>query len=287
MKRRPTLSLGGRVGSAIVGVLTVTPEESRDIKPYFGTTYPILDSPYYSRFNDPTIKSHDVVLRQLGDRGNDVSALGAKALIEDFRPSYIILVGIAGGVSGRDNTELGDVVVPIFIDGYEMRKLTKGTNKKRTSAYDHPSYRLVRFFAEHVGNSSDWLQRVNTPRPTDRSQQQPKMILGTLIFGEKILGDDTNDYQRSILNEFDNAVAVDMESGGLARAVYEARITKHYNPLYLVVRGISDPVNEPDNDDIRKVWRPYAAHVAGAFAAETATSLINQEYATAAVKSAG
>ena len=93
------------------------------------------------------------------------------------------------------------------------------------------------------------------------------MIFGNLIYGEKILGDDEDVYQRKILEEFDSAVAVDMESGGLARAVYEARITRHYNPQYLVFRGVSDFVNGSSNAKTRQRWKRYAAHVAGAFAA--------------------
>ena len=39
----------------------------------------------------------------------------------------------------------------------------------------------------------------------------PKIVVGNLIAGEKILGDKENEYQRAILEEFDKAIVVDME----------------------------------------------------------------------------
>ena len=296
----------GRRGKAVIGVLTVLREEFEEVKAMLDIGENLPDSPYFVHQLKVT-NSYNVVLRNLGDRGNDTSATRTSALLEDFRPHYVLLVGIAGGVKGRDDTEIGDVVVPDFIDGYEMRKysgrkretdgklvkLVKaiigheklagrkddagGEGKKRAKARDHPGYRLVRNIAEPIAISNDWIQRVDRGRRPNESEQQPKVILGPLIFGEKILGDHENEYQRAVLEEFDNAVAVDMETGGVGLALYEARITKHYNPLYLVVRAISDFTNEPLNNETRQVWKPYVAHVAAAFAAEVIQKLIEQE----------
>lgn len=295
----------GRRGVAVVGVLTVIEEEFEEVTAMLGTTHNLPDSPYYVHQFDAS-DSYDVVLRHLGDRGNIASGLGTSTLIEDFRPPYILLVGVAGGVRGRDKTQLGDIVVPVFIEGYEMRKLSGthtagvtafskfldwknlswnglfsrqkstaiGKSRKRAIAYDHPGYRLVRNLAEPIGNSSDWLQNVDQTRRPDGRESQPKTIFGPLIYGEKILGDDEHEYQRTVLEEFDNAVAVDMESGGVGRAIYQARVTRHYNPVYLVVRGISDFTNESLNDDTRREWKPYAAHVAAAFASNAVEKLV-------------
>jgi len=57
-----------------------------------------------------------------------------------------------------------------------------------------------------------------------------------------------------------------MESYGFLKALFRARRSIHYNPLGLIIRGVSDLVNDPDNDELRKQWRPYAAKVAGGFA---------------------
>jgi nucleoside phosphorylase len=103
---------------------------------------------------------------------------------------------------------------------------------------------------------------------------EPKVIVGNLIAGEKILGDGENNYQRQILEKFDKAVAVDMESHGLARGAYSARSARHYNLNYLIVRGISDMVDDQGNNETRKRWRAYAAATAAAFSMSAVDQLV-------------
>ena len=255
-----------------MGVLTVIKEEFEEISEILGVKQNLSNTSYYVReFN--THKCYDIVLKKLSGRGNIVSATGTREFLEDFRPDYILLVGIAGGIKGADLPQLADVVVADFVDGYEMRKLSNGQSRKRMEAYDHPGYRLKNFIAEPAANSSTWQRRIKKRRPSG-SKYKEGVTFGNLIYGEKILGDDEDAYQKKVFSEFDNVAAVDMESGGVARAVYEARSTKHYNPQYLIIRGISDFVNGSSNAATRQKWKRYAAHVAGAFAAEVADDLI-------------
>lgn len=262
----------GRQGAASVGILTVIKEEFEEVASILGANENLPNTPYYVR-KLKTSKSYDVVLKKLSGRGNIVSATGTRDFLEDFRPHYILLVGIAGGVKGPDHPQLADVVVADFVEGYEMRKLSDGQSRKRMETYDHPGYRLKNFIAEPTANSADWQRRKIKRRPSG-SKYKETVVFGNLIYGEKILGNDEDAYQKTVFEEFDNAAAVDMESGGVARAVYEARSTKHYNPQYLVIRGISDFVNGSSNAATRQKWKRYAAHVAGAFAAEVTDELI-------------
>jgi nucleoside phosphorylase len=124
---------------------------------------------------------------------------------------------------------------------------------------------------QRVKMQGHWRDRVAAGRPVDG---EPKVIEGNLIAGDKILGDGENVYQKMILEEFDKALAVDMESYGLARGVYNARSTRHYNLNYLVVRGISDLVDKEGNDGQRKLWRDYAAATAAAFALCVADQIV-------------
>jgi hypothetical protein len=113
-----------------------------------------------------------------------------------------------------------------------------------------------------------------------------------LIAGEKVYGDASHPEQRKLLEseEFSDAVAVDMESIGVASAIHRARRSLTYNPRLLVIRGISDPVEReaPDRSDagprdtdvvdpneIREQWRPYAAAAAAAFAAVVVARILD------------
>ncbi|MGJ5051144.1 hypothetical protein ACQR09_29065 [Bradyrhizobium oligotrophicum] len=274
-------SLSGRKGSALVGVLTVIDEEFEQVAPVLGTTENILGTHYYGL--PGTKDHHQVVLAQLSGRGNVKAADAAGKLIEDFRPAYIILVGVAGGVKGRDGVGIADVIVPNFIDYYEIRKLEKGRSLRRVEPHDHPAHSLLHSFAIPISRKKDWVGRVNPSlRPKDAGPNDgvpPQFRMGYLITGEKVLSDDTAEVQRYLLNEYDKAIAVDMESFGVAQAVYSNRGTRHYNPQFLVVRGVSDLIRhlkedelpegealgEKTNNEVRQEWKPYAAHAAAIF----------------------
>ena len=74
--------------------------------------------------------------------------------------------------------------------------------------------------------------------------------------------------QKQLLKPFDKALAVEMESIGLARAVCERRTSVWYNPRYAIIRGISDMVPAENNLDTRDNWKPYAAYAAAMVAKE-------------------
>src|SRR3569833_3023529 len=99
----------GRIGSARIGVLTVIDEEFDEVAAALGTHENLIGSSYYVDSLNPTHR-YDLVLGQLGGRGNVKAGTATNKLIEDFRPPYILLVGVAGGVKDRDGTSIADVI---------------------------------------------------------------------------------------------------------------------------------------------------------------------------------
>lgn len=262
--------LPGRTGNALVAIITIVEEEYEavrergDFKDFVGETS-------YMRQKEICPGVYDVILAKSTDRSNTPCSQLVSDIAEHFRPEFIILSGIAGGVGDRDGIQLGDVVVADHVDWYEMRKIAGGKDLIRKQAFDHPSMYLRETITQRVKTKKSWPARVNKDRP---DEGEPKVLEGNLIAGDKILGDAQNEYQRLILEEFDKALAVDMESYGLARGVYTARSTRHYNLNYLVVRGISDLVAAGGNDEQRKEWRDYAAATAAAFALSVVDEIV-------------
>src|SRR5260370_7844539 len=68
------------------------------------------------------------------------------------------------------------------------------------------------------------------------------------------------------VEKLDKAVVCETESFWVAHTVFCARSSVHYNPQFLVIRGISDFVNAPEGNQTRQNWTPYAASAALAFA---------------------
>ncbi|MER8817198.1 hypothetical protein NKJ36_25035 [Mesorhizobium sp. M0142] len=261
--------LEGRDATALVAVITIVDEEHAAVKAIGGFNDHVGDTPYMFR-NRTADREYDVILAKSADRSNTPCAELVFDLAERFRPEYIILSGIAGGIE-RDGVELGDVIVADHVEGYEIMKFEKGRSMIRRMAIDHPSKYLRETIAARVSRSEHWKKRIAASRPT---KGEPKVIVGNLIAGDKILGDGDNEYQQKILHEYDKAIAVDMESQGLARGVYTARGARFYNLNYLVVRGISDLVNGQENNEDRKKWREYAAAVAAAFSISAVDELV-------------
>lgn len=260
----------GRAGNALVAIITIVDEEHKAVRDRGGFEELVGTTPFLRR-NELCPDVYDVILARSADRSNTPCNELVRNVVELFRPEFIILSGIAGGVSGRDGIGLEDVVVADHVDWYEMRKIADGKDVIRKQAFDHPSMYLRETITQRVKFSGRWVDRVAHDRPTVGA---PKVLEGNLIAGDKILGDGENAYQRKILDEFDKALTVDMESYGLARGVYSARSARHYNLNYLVVRGISDLVDNEGNDDQRKMWRDYAAATAAAFALCVADEIV-------------
>jgi nucleoside phosphorylase len=259
----------GRLGIARVGVLTIIDEEFEEVCSALGATAHVHDSPYYADEDG----RFDVVVRQAADRSN-VPAMGATLrLIEDFRPEVISVVGIAGGISGREEVALGDVVVASYLHYAEFLKRVEAGDLARYFAYDQPSVSLRESYVDPIRRGGTWRGRILEelrPEPGD-----PKVVVGSIVAGEKVLGNPKHEEQRAVVERFNDAVAVDMESVGVARAVHESRRAVDYNPRLVVVRGISDLVRTGELEDEsaaaeenareRATWKRYAASAAAAF----------------------
>jgi nucleoside phosphorylase len=230
------------------------------------------------------------------------------------RISEVVLVcGIAGGISGRDGLDLGHVVVADYLHYVEFRKLSAGADLPRHYAYDQPSAGVVaRHCRPHCRDLDlDAATGLEAPARDDGQEWPPMVHYGPIISSEKLLGDPSHPAQKDAAARFDNALAVDMESVGVARAVHEERNDVTYNPRLAVIRGISDLVHaellpavpeeedpqfEDDgtryaevqhNQNQRTQWRPYAAAAAAAVACGVAERLLRQPDPRAAVRDLG
>ena len=274
----------GRRGTARVGILTILPVEFDAMRLALHAKHEIIGSGYYT----PDVKTLDVVLKK-SDRGNLQAGIDATNLIEDYRPEVVLLVGIAGGLDGRDDVAPGDVVVPDYLHYAALRSLKGSGAHPRHIPHDPPTVSLHEECVFPASRDSSWSASIPVDPPTERTA---RVIVKPLIAGEKVYGNASHPEQRRLLesDEFSDAVAVDMESMGVASAIHRARRSLTYNPRLLVVRGISDPVereaadrtegtqmdpNVGDPNEVREQWRPYAAAAAAAFAAVVVARILN------------
>jgi nucleoside phosphorylase len=268
--------MNGRLGFAKVGVLTIIDEEFDSTKSALGTEHRVPGRGYWRSEDAP----ERCVVCQSADRANLAAYEAVNDLLEHWRPEIVLVVGIAGGIPRADGPQLGDVVVPSYLHYAEFRKLTERQDAARHFAYDHPTVSLRRDHVRALIDNGTWLNAIDVDRPTSGAPESaPRVHVDPLVSVEKIMGNPKHPEQQRLVLEFDDAVAVDMESVGVGRAIHHHRTDPDYNPRFLVLRGISDLLVRVDegervgsgsilevNNEERRVWKPYAAAGAAAFA---------------------
>lgn len=167
-----------------------------------------------------------VALAVMGE-GNTGAAAIAERSIAPFQPRLLLFVGIAGAL--KDDIRLGDVVVPTRVYGYHGGREDSLGFRARPRSYEAPHALLQR--AQFVNRRGDWARKPAGSDPLDG----PRCHFKPIAAGEVVLDSRWSPLAKRLNDHYDDAVAVEMESAGVA-------IAGHLNQSLpvLIVRGISD-----------------------------------------------
>ena len=280
-----TMVREGRKGIARVVIQTIIDEEFDAARARLALGGRPVEELGHTGDYTPDPDSLDVVLAMCADRSIGPAQEKTAELLVAYRPELLVVCGIAGGIAGRTGfrgqpIQAGDVVVADFLHDVSFRKITEGRDSLRHYAFDQPSNGLL-LHARALARDFD-LAAATTQAcaPPDGQQPPCKLHVGPIVVFDAVLGDPRHPEQRRAVERVDNALALDMESVGIGRAVHSARTAVDYNPRLLVVRGISDMIEVADehetpdeaaekedrNDRQRQHWKPFAAAVAACVA---------------------
>lgn len=276
----------GRRGHARVAVLTVIEDEFDAALQALGATHEIGVTGIFApvAVDEPKPRVPFVVGR-CAHRSNMPAQSSTTRMVEDWRPEVLVLVGIGGGIMRAhvagggiewEGPSPGDIVLAEYIHYAEFTKNVPSGSKLRYFPIDQPTSSLVQAHGDALRiasqGSGSWHAQLSMARP---GLGTPVLHIGEIVAVEGVAGDPMNAHQKTYLKEFDHAVAVDMESAGVARALHEARSDVHYNPRWMCIRAISDRVYavtseeeevalpEVENNEEREKWKEYAVAVAG------------------------
>lgn len=208
------------------------------------------------------------VLKSRSDRRIAVAATGmgnltAAALTEraivEFQPSAMLFVGVAGGL--RDWLELGDVVVATRVYAYHGGRSEDDGFRARPRSWDI-SHKIEQA-ARRVHRARKWY----TPVP-DGTDVFPEVHFHPVAAGDVVLDSRTSEHARQLDHDYNDAIAVEMESAGFALA-------GHLNdgvPM-ATVRAISDHAGGAKDTTDGEGWQSVAARNAAAFAVALAEQL--------------
>ena len=315
--------LSGRRGHARVVLLPIIDAELQAVQTVFGATgeigytgvYTLPEYAASEATKKPFERRYPFVVTRSADRSNTPANGSTREMLEWYRPEVVLVVGIGGGIqrgadpSKASGPKLGDVVIGRYVHYAEYAKNLPSGSRLRYIALDQPSSSLIARHADplSVAHGEVCFSRLRLPRP-DATVAYPAIHVSEVVVAESIAGNPSAEKQKEMIERFDNADVVDMESMGVGRALHDYRIDPHYNPLWVPVRGISDivtavsrlspgqkqPEDRPaqpvvdgsspgdnegpdDNDDQRKRWKKYASHSAACVARTLVERLLSEE----------
>ncbi|MFF1682135.1 hypothetical protein ACFVYG_39570 [Streptomyces sp. NPDC058256] len=158
--------------------------------------------------------------------GNDSAAAITERAVSYFRPQAVFFTGIAGSL--KPDVSPGDVVVALEVYAYHGGKEDPEGFKVRSRSWETShSLQQVAMYADDVTN---WRARL-----PEAARTTTKVHFKPIAAGDRVLNSPAGSPPRAFLDQnYNDAVAVDMEGAGFASAAHKAGVP------HLMVRGISD-----------------------------------------------
>ncbi len=217
-----------------------------DIRTYFSANLPVT-------FPDGSTGTYNVVVMPLLGMGRVQATTATNDAIRRWKPRYVILVGIAGGVA-ENGVKLGDVLVSNQIADYELQRQSDAAPEIRWQVYK-VSQRLLSAAQNFMDES--WTDLISANRPYRRGR--PKRYIGPIASGDKVI--DSAETLEKFLKIWPKLIGVEMEAGGVALSVLQAE----NQARFFMIRGVSDLADGKKKDPKVKNWRPYACDVAASY----------------------
>lgn len=199
---------------------------------------------------------HSVVAVRPAEKGT-LAAMGkVTRALREWQPRRLLVVGIAGGVSrARPEMGLGDIVLGSEVVYYELQKHTPGAVEFQYTPLAQVDQSLKEVALLALVDDESWSDGLALP-----DGRAARAVPGKILTGDKLLGDAGDPALLELLGRHPDALAVEMESGGVARAVHEHENERKV--AWLTVRAVSDFCDRAGNQETRDKWRVPAARSA-------------------------
>ena len=193
--------------------------------------------------------SDDVRVEKCGI-GKVNAALGAQRMINEFHPDCIISSGCAGG--NGDDINVQDVVVSSELCYHDVYC---GTAIDNTTQFGQVQGLPVRFQADKflLSRAEQMRNELSEMRNDSTTQSSFLIHTGLIVTGDWFV--DSKEKMRSIIANFPDAKAVDMESCAIAQTCYLNHVP------FISFRVISDiPLRDTDASQYHDFWNTIADH---------------------------
>lgn len=195
--------------------------------------------------------THKIVAVSALEMGMPAAAALAAKTIERFRPRYVAMTGIAGGIKGSGG--FGDIVIAESCWDYSGGKVTESEgsiqieNEPRTSELD-PTLKsqFIR-----LANDAALLGSIMAEFKGRLPETRLSAKVGPVFTGTHVITSELRTKELTVMNR--KLSAIDMEGYAIFAS---ARYAEHPRPQPILLKGLSDFADK-DKDDH---WRAYASY---------------------------
>lgn len=194
-----------------------------------------------------------LVHAKISEMGMTAAAATAMKVIYTFRPRYIIMVGIAAGISKSDFEEqmYGDVIVPDVVWNYSAGKFV--SPEKAQIVYGDLGF-LPRSTTETIPEEIvPYLRRaLDSPDNPCHAYIGPMACGSTVVASRELL-------EKQVYSQYNHTAGLDMESYAV---VYAANHASDPKPIPIIAKSVCDFADSKKSDDYQR----FAAYSSCEFA---------------------
>jgi nucleoside phosphorylase len=198
-------------------------------------------------------------------KGQEETASAATLILERAKPSWVFLVGIAGGFPAL-GVSRGDVIVAHVIHSFDYGKLVDGTFTRRAENDINCDRKLLAWAEVAAAGDLEGCKRaISEARPDSKDSKDFKVHVDCYVASSnKVVDDPDHDFYATVARAFPEIHAVEMEGVGAGAS---ARLAQSERAVgFLMIRGISDePGSVGVGKEQRSQWKKYAVATAAAF----------------------
>jgi nucleoside phosphorylase len=205
-------------------------------------------------------QSYRIVVGMAGEAGTTAGALTVQRAITRFRPRYVLLVGVAGGMPNR--VHQGDVLLATSIWNYDYGAVDTKFRPRQDFTFRSDG----RLLAAALALAAPWQDYIESESP--EPDYRPERHAGQFGSGNKVIEYMGSSFVDSVMEVNATIAGVEMEGAGAAAAI-EAATAQGINVGFLMIRGISDVPTQVDpllgDKKDREKWKRYAADAAASY----------------------
>lgn len=205
---------------------------------------------------------HTVVAAAALEPGMAASAALCAKIIAEFRPRYLAMTGIAGGM--KSATQLGDVIAADVVWDYTSGKIVQKKGGKQDFL---PEPRTIDLDAKVKGqlvrlaNMPEVLTEIHQKFEGSKPETPLKVVFGPMFTGSAVIAN--SQFAASLGDMHRKIKGIDMEAYSVVCA---AKYAGDREPIPIILKSVSDFADAEKNDD----FHAYASHTSARFLFEWA-----------------